>query len=216
MQVRAAVLEEFGQPLVVQEVDLADPKAGEVLVRIEACGVCHTDLYTASGADPSGYAPCVLGHEGAGVVEAVGPDVTLVAPGDHVVTLFAPECGECVHCRSPRTNRCTAIRDQQGLEVDFLFTGPGGAVCLAEAKATRTPVPAMAGGVIRLAGSFGKRRGRGSPPNLYVVHRPSRSGPASAAIAPGVRALPWPAFVREVLSYGGPSGMKAKRPLVNP
>jgi len=115
MQVRAAVLEEFGQPLVVQEVDLADPKAGEVLVRIEACGVCHTDLYTASGADPSGYAPCVLGHEGAGVVEAVGPDVTLVAPGDHVVTLFAPECGECVHCRSPRTNRCTAIRDQQGL-----------------------------------------------------------------------------------------------------
>jgi len=115
MRVRAAVLEEFGAPLVVQEVDLAEPKAGEVLVRIEACGVCHTDLYTASGADPSGYVPCVLGHEGAGVVEAVGPDVTLVAPGDHVVTLFAPECGECVHCRSPRTNRCTAIRDQQGL-----------------------------------------------------------------------------------------------------
>jgi S-(hydroxymethyl)glutathione dehydrogenase/alcohol dehydrogenase len=115
VRVRAAVLEEFGAPLVVQEVDLADPKEGEVLVRVEACGVCHTDLYTASGADPSGYAPCVLGHEGAGVVEAVGPGVTLVAPGDHVVTLFAPECGECVHCRSPRTNRCTAIRDQQGL-----------------------------------------------------------------------------------------------------
>jgi S-(hydroxymethyl)glutathione dehydrogenase / alcohol dehydrogenase len=115
MRVRAAVLEEFGAPLVVQEVDLAEPKAGEVLVRIEACGVCHTDLYTASGADPSGYVPCVLGHEGAGVVEAIGPDVTLVGPGDHVVTLFAPECGECVHCRSPRTNRCTAIRDQQGL-----------------------------------------------------------------------------------------------------
>jgi S-(hydroxymethyl)glutathione dehydrogenase / alcohol dehydrogenase len=115
MRVRAAVLEEFGAPLVVQEVDLAEPKAGEVLVRIEACGVCHTDLYTASGADPSGYVPCVLGHEGAGVVEAVGLDVALVAPGDHVVTLFAPECGECVHCRSPRTNRCTAIRDQQGL-----------------------------------------------------------------------------------------------------
>jgi len=115
MQVRAAVLEEFGAPLVIQEVELAEPKAGEVLVRIEACGVCHTDLYTASGADPSGYAPCVLGHEGAGVVEAIGPDVTLVAPGDHVVTLFAPECGECVHCRSKRTNRCTAIREQQGL-----------------------------------------------------------------------------------------------------
>jgi S-(hydroxymethyl)glutathione dehydrogenase/alcohol dehydrogenase len=115
MRIRAAVLEEFGQPLAVQEVELAEPKAAEALVRLAACGVCHTDLYTASGADPSGYAPCVLGHEGAGIVEAVGPDVRFVRPGDHVVTLFAPECGECVHCRSPRTNRCVAIRDQQGL-----------------------------------------------------------------------------------------------------
>jgi len=115
MRIRAAVLEEFGQPLAVQEVDLAEPKAGEALVRLAACGVCHTDLYTASGADPTGYAPCVPGHEGAGVVEAVGPDVRFVRPGDHVVTLFAPECGECIHCRSPRTNRCVAIRDQQGL-----------------------------------------------------------------------------------------------------
>jgi S-(hydroxymethyl)glutathione dehydrogenase/alcohol dehydrogenase len=115
MRVRAAVLEEFGQPLRVQEVELAEPKAGEALVRLVACGVCHTDLYTASGADPTGYAPCVLGHEGAGVVERVGEGVRLVKPGDHVVTLFAPECGDCVHCRSPRTNRCVAIRDQQGL-----------------------------------------------------------------------------------------------------
>ena len=115
MRIRAAVLEEFGRPLVVQDVELAEPKAREVLVRLAACGVCHTDLYTASGADPTGYAPCVLGHEGAGVVEAVGEGVTLVRPGDHVVTLFAPECGECVHCRSERTNRCVAIRDQQGL-----------------------------------------------------------------------------------------------------
>jgi S-(hydroxymethyl)glutathione dehydrogenase/alcohol dehydrogenase len=114
MKIRAAVLEEFGQPLVVQEVDLQEPRTGEVLVRLVACGVCHTDLYTASGADPTGYAPCVLGHEGAGVVEKVGEGVTLVRPGDHVVTLFAPECGECIHCRSPRTNRCIAIRDQQG------------------------------------------------------------------------------------------------------
>jgi S-(hydroxymethyl)glutathione dehydrogenase/alcohol dehydrogenase len=114
MQIRAAVLEEFGQPLVVQQLDLQDPKAGEVLVRLVACGVCHTDLYTASGADPTGYAPCVLGHEGAGVVEKVGDGVTLVRPGDHVVTLFAPECGTCIHCLSPRTNRCLAIRDQQG------------------------------------------------------------------------------------------------------
>jgi S-(hydroxymethyl)glutathione dehydrogenase/alcohol dehydrogenase len=113
MKIRAAVLEEFGQPLVVQEVDLDEPKPGEVLVRLVACGVCHTDLYTASGADPTGYAPAVLGHEGAGVVEKVGEGVTLVRPGDHVVTLFAPECGQCVHCQSPRTNRCIAIRDQQ-------------------------------------------------------------------------------------------------------
>jgi S-(hydroxymethyl)glutathione dehydrogenase/alcohol dehydrogenase len=110
---RAAVLEEFGEPLVVQEVELADPQEGEVLVRLVACGVCHTDLYTASGVDPSGYAPTVLGHEGAGVVEAVGPGVTLVEPGDHVVTLFSPQCGECIHCRDERTNLCLAIREQQ-------------------------------------------------------------------------------------------------------
>jgi S-(hydroxymethyl)glutathione dehydrogenase/alcohol dehydrogenase len=112
---RAAVLEEFGAPLVIEELELEDPKAGEVLVRLEACGVCHTDMYTASGADPSGYAPCVLGHEGAGVVDAVGEGVTLVKPGDHVVTLFAPQCGECVHCRSGRTNLCMAIRAEQNL-----------------------------------------------------------------------------------------------------
>jgi S-(hydroxymethyl)glutathione dehydrogenase/alcohol dehydrogenase len=115
MRIRAAVLEAFGRPLVVQDVDLAEPKAGEALVRLVACGVCHTDLFTASGADPSGYVPCVLGHEGAGVVEAVGEDVTSLGVGDHVVTLFAPECGECIHCRDPRTNRCVAIREQQGL-----------------------------------------------------------------------------------------------------
>jgi hypothetical protein len=113
MLMRAAVLEEFGQPLAVQEVELADPKAGEVLVRLVACGVCHTDLYTASGADPSGYAPAVLGHEGAGVVERVGDGVSSVAPGDRVVTLFSPQCGDCEHCRSPRTNLCLAIREQQ-------------------------------------------------------------------------------------------------------
>ena len=90
MRMRAAVLEEFGEPLVVQELELDEPKGHEVLVRLVACGVCHTDLYTASGVDPSGYAPCVLGHEGAGVVEQVGADVTLVAPGDHVVTHFSP------------------------------------------------------------------------------------------------------------------------------
>jgi S-(hydroxymethyl)glutathione dehydrogenase / alcohol dehydrogenase len=113
MKVRAAVLEEFARPLVVQELDLDEPRAGEVLVRLVACGVCHTDMYTASGVDPSGYAPTVLGHEGAGVVEAVGEGVGDVAPGDHVVTLFSPQCRECIHCQSPRTNLCLAIREQQ-------------------------------------------------------------------------------------------------------
>src|SRR5213078_4378596 len=115
MKIRAAVLEEFGAPLEVQELELAEPKAGEVLVRLVACGVCHTDLYTASGADPSGYSPTVLGHEGAGVVEAVGDGVRDLALGDHVVTLFSPQCRECVHCLDPRTNLCLAIREQQGL-----------------------------------------------------------------------------------------------------
>jgi S-(hydroxymethyl)glutathione dehydrogenase/alcohol dehydrogenase len=110
---RAAVLEEFGAPLSVQEVELADPKAGEVLVRLVACGVCHTDMYTASGADPSGYAPAVLGHEGAGFVEKLGEGVSSVSPGDLVVTLFSPQCRKCIHCLSPDTNLCLAIRDQQ-------------------------------------------------------------------------------------------------------
>lgn len=114
MKIRAAVLETFGEPLVVQEVDLAGPKKGEVLVKLHACGVCHTDMYTASGADPSGYVPCVLGHEGAGTVEEVGAGVSMVKKGDHVVTLFSPECGDCIHCRSGRTNICLAIREMQG------------------------------------------------------------------------------------------------------
>ncbi|HEY6152046.1 MAG TPA: alcohol dehydrogenase catalytic domain-containing protein [Gaiellaceae bacterium] len=115
MKIRAAVLEKFGKPLEVQELDLAEPKAGEVLVRLAACGVCHTDLFTASGADPSGYSPTVLGHEGAGIVQAVGEGVSSVAVGDHVVTLFSPQCRECEHCRDPRTNLCLAIREQQNL-----------------------------------------------------------------------------------------------------
>jgi S-(hydroxymethyl)glutathione dehydrogenase / alcohol dehydrogenase len=115
VKMRAAVLEEFGAPLNVTDVDLAEPKDREVLVRLEACGVCHTDMYTASGADPSGYAPTVLGHEGAGIVEKVGDSVVDVAPGDRVVTLFSPQCRECIHCRSTKTNLCLAIREQQNL-----------------------------------------------------------------------------------------------------
>ncbi|MFK5955910.1 MAG: alcohol dehydrogenase catalytic domain-containing protein [Planctomycetota bacterium] len=115
MKMRAAILEEFGKPLVVQEVELAAPKAGEVLVKIKSCGVCHTDLYTASGADPSGYCDCVLGHEGAGIVAEIGEGVHSVAVGDHVVTLFSAECGQCLHCLSGKTNLCLAVREQQGL-----------------------------------------------------------------------------------------------------
>src|SRR5213076_1364877 len=113
MKIRAAVLEEFAKPLHVTEVELSEPRAGEVLVRLVTCGVCHTDMYTASGVDPSGYAPTVLGHEGAGVVEKVGEGVSSLVPGDHVVTLFSPQCRECVHCRSTKTNLCLAIREQQ-------------------------------------------------------------------------------------------------------
>jgi S-(hydroxymethyl)glutathione dehydrogenase/alcohol dehydrogenase len=113
MEIRAAVLEEFGAPLAIRTVELGEPRAGEVLVRLVACGVCHTDLYTASGADPSGYAPTVLGHEGAGVVEQIGAGVSSLAVGDHVVTLFSPQCRECIHCLSDRTNLCLAIREQQ-------------------------------------------------------------------------------------------------------
>jgi S-(hydroxymethyl)glutathione dehydrogenase/alcohol dehydrogenase len=113
LKIRAAVLEEFAQPLNVTDVELTEPKAGEVLVRLEACGVCHTDMYTASGADPSGYAPTVLGHEGSGIVERVGDGVSSVAIGDRVVTLFSPQCRQCEHCHSPKTNLCLAIREQQ-------------------------------------------------------------------------------------------------------
>src|SRR3954447_24464897 len=115
MEIRAAVLEEFGAPLAIRSVELEKPRAGEVLVRLVACGVCHTDLYTASGADPSGYAPTVLGHEGAGVVERVGDGVSSLAVGDHVVTLFSPQCRACGHCTSGKTNICLAIRDQQNM-----------------------------------------------------------------------------------------------------
>jgi len=113
VKIRAAVLEQFAEPLNVTEIELAEPQAGEALVRLEACGVCHTDMYTASGVDPSGYAPTVLGHEGAGIVERVGEGVTSVKPGDRVVTLFSPQCRECIHCHSPKTNLCLAIREQQ-------------------------------------------------------------------------------------------------------
>ncbi|MBA3987672.1 S-(hydroxymethyl)glutathione dehydrogenase/class III alcohol dehydrogenase [Aliidiomarina maris] len=114
MKTRAAVAWGPGQPLKIEEVDLELPKKGEVLVRITATGVCHTDAYTLSGADPEGIFPSILGHEGAGVVEAIGEGVTSVAVGDHVIPLYTPECGECKFCKSGKTNLCQAIRSTQG------------------------------------------------------------------------------------------------------
>jgi S-(hydroxymethyl)glutathione dehydrogenase/alcohol dehydrogenase len=100
--------------LSIEEVEVAPPKAGEVLVRIVATGVCHTDAFTLSGADPEGFFPRILGHEGGGLVEEIGEGVVTIAPGDHVIPLYTPECGECKFCRSGKTNLCGAIRDTQG------------------------------------------------------------------------------------------------------
>lgn len=111
---RAAVAFEAGKPLSIEQVDVQGPKAGEVLVRMVATGVCHTDAFTLSGADPEGIFPSILGHEGGGIVEEVGPGVTSVAVGDHVIPLYTPECGKCKFCLSGKTNLCQAIRTTQG------------------------------------------------------------------------------------------------------
>jgi len=114
MKTRAAVAYRAGQPLVVETVDLDGPRAGEVLVEIRASGVCHTDEFTRSGADPEGLFPVIFGHEGAGVVVDVGPGVTSLRKGDHVIPLYTPECRQCKSCLSHKTNLCTAIRATQG------------------------------------------------------------------------------------------------------
>ena len=114
MKVRAAIAMEAAKPLIVDELDLEGPREGECLVRLVATGVCHTDAFTLSGADPEGLFPAVLGHEGAGVVEEIGPGVTSVAVGDHVIPLYTPECRQCKFCLSGKTNLCGAIRETQG------------------------------------------------------------------------------------------------------
>lgn len=114
MKVKAAVAWGPKQPLSIEEVDLAEPKAGEVLVKIVASGVCHTDAYTLSGADPEGIFPVILGHEGGGIVEALGEGVTSLEVGDHVIPLYIPECGECKFCLSGKTNLCQRLRETQG------------------------------------------------------------------------------------------------------
>ena len=114
MKTGAAVAFQAGRPLEVVDVDLEGPKAGEVLIELKATGVCHTDAFTLSGDDPEGTFPAILGHEGAGVVVEVGPGVTSVAPGDHVIPLYTPECRSCEFCLHPKTNLCQAIRETQG------------------------------------------------------------------------------------------------------
>jgi len=114
MKVRAAVAHGAGKPLAIETVDLAGPKAGEVLVEIKATGICHTDAFTLSGADPEGLFPAILGHEGAGIVVDVGPGVTSLKKGDHVIPLYTPECRQCEYCLSRKTNLCQAIRVTQG------------------------------------------------------------------------------------------------------
>lgn len=114
MKVKAAIAHSPRQPLTIEMVDLEGPKSGEVLVEIKATGVCHTDAYTLSGADPEGLFPTILGHEGAGVVVEIGPDVTSLKPGDHVIPLYVPECRHCKFCLSGKTNLCQAIRLTQG------------------------------------------------------------------------------------------------------
>ncbi|MBL6953857.1 MAG: S-(hydroxymethyl)glutathione dehydrogenase/class III alcohol dehydrogenase [Alphaproteobacteria bacterium] len=114
MDVRAAVAHKAGAPLSIETVQLAGPRAGECLVEIKASGVCHTDAFTLSGDDPEGIFPAILGHEGAGVVVEVGAGVTSVAPGDHVIPLYTPECRQCDYCTSGKTNLCGAIRETQG------------------------------------------------------------------------------------------------------
>src|ERR1700684_183390 len=114
MKVRAAVAREAGKPLSLETIDLEGPKAGEVLVEIKATGICHTDEFTLSGADPEGIFPAVLGHEGAGIVVDIGAGVTSLKKGDHVIPLYTPECRQCEYCLSRKTNLCVAIRATQG------------------------------------------------------------------------------------------------------
>ena len=114
MDVKAAVAFEAGKPLSIETVQLDGPRSGEVLVEIKATGVCHTDAFTMSGRDPEGLFPAILGHEGAGIVVEVGPDVKSLKAGDHVIPLYIPECRECEYCLNPKTNLCQSIRITQG------------------------------------------------------------------------------------------------------
>ena len=145
MKSRAAVAFAPGQPLQIVEIDVAPPQKGEVLVKITHTGVCHTDAFTLSGEDPEGVFPAVLGHEGAGIVVEVGEGVTSVKPGDHVIPLYTAECGECLFCKSGKTNLCVAVRATQGKGVmpdgttRFSYNGSLSTTTWAAAPSANTP-----------------------------------------------------------------------------
>ncbi|HEY7787691.1 MAG TPA: alcohol dehydrogenase catalytic domain-containing protein [Casimicrobiaceae bacterium] len=159
MKVRAAVAYEAGKPLEIENVDLEGPKAGEVLVEIKATGVCHTDEFTRSGADPEGLFPAILGHEGAGIVVDVGAGVTSLRKGDHVIPLYTPECRQCKACLSRKTNLCTAIRATQGVGLM-----PDGTTRFSIGGRTR-PFQLVTGRVWK-GTAFGGARGRTDVPKI--------------------------------------------------
>ena len=168
MDVRAAVAVAAGKPLEVTTVQLEGPKAGEVMVEIKATGICHTDEFTLSGADPEGLFPAILGHEGAGVVVDVGPGVTSVKKGDHVIPLYTPECRQCPSCLSRKTNLCTAIR---------AHPGPGRDAGRHLALLARRQEAAPLHGLLdlrefhRAAGDRGRENPRGRPVRQDLLHR---------------------------------------------
>ena len=168
MDVRAAVAFEAGKPLAVTHVQLEGPKAGEVLVEIKATGICHTDEFTLSGKDPEGLFPAILGHEGAGVVVDIGPGVTSVKKGDHVIPLYTPECRQCPSCLSRKTNLCTAIRGTQGQGVM-----PDGIVALFDQGREDPPLHGLLDlrELHRAAGDRGGENPRGRAVRQGLLHR---------------------------------------------
>ncbi|MEE2980285.1 MAG: S-(hydroxymethyl)glutathione dehydrogenase/class III alcohol dehydrogenase [Pseudomonadota bacterium] len=195
MDVRAAVAHEKGKPLTIETVQLEEPKSGEVLVEIKATGICHTDEFTLSGADPEGLFPAILGHEGAGVVVDVGPDVSSLAKGDHVIPLYTPECRQCEYCTSGKTNLCQAIRvtQGQGLMPDgtsrFSLNGkPIYHYMGTSTFANFTVLPEIALAKIRADAPFDKvcYIGCGVTTGLGAVMNTAKAGPGSNAVVFGL------------------------------
>ncbi len=195
MDVRAAVAHETGKPLTIETVQLEEPKSGEVLVEIKATGICHTDEFTLSGADPEGLFPAILGHEGAGVVVDVGPDVSSLAKGDHVIPLYTPECRQCEYCTSGKTNLCQAIRvtQGQGLMPDgtsrFSLNGkPIYHYMGTSTFANFTVLPEIALAKIRADAPFDKvcYIGCGVTTGLGAVMNTAKAGPGSNAVVFGL------------------------------